>query len=196
MTLNQKIQFGLLIIAVFALSISAYQTWYLASDYRLSNRPYLSFKGTDFRHTFDFDEKAILKGEWRNSSFKLRTTLINSGKIPARFEVGKKEHLGYEGVRWDNFTPEGGVIGPGQEISLGWLLEWDSTSPSFSVWLAERLMSGNLFPSDIWSLRITVNYSTLDNSGKYYSVLESDVRRSPSGEIGVGGFVWKVVDAK
>ncbi|MBI4059531.1 hypothetical protein HY406_00530, partial [Candidatus Giovannonibacteria bacterium] len=184
--------------AIGALIFTASQYQFFASDFALNNRPYLTLDldgESDLLDGSSYREK-LEKGQMPNEQkFRLSATLVNKGKIPARFKV-KTINLGFPGVIWEKTNPEDGIIFPDQRITLGWVVGWNRAEPSYHTWV-ETQMKDNKWPFFEFIPQITIYYESINEQDvSYYSTFGMEMTLLPKNLYErVGRFSWKVLDA-
>jgi len=188
--------------AIGALIFTGLQYHFLASDFALNNRPYLTLDldgESDLLDASSYKEKLekALEGQGQipNERFRLAAGLVNKGKLPARFKV-EKINLGFPGVTWEKTNPEDGIIFPEQKITLGWVVGWDRSDPSYQQW-AEKQIKNDRWPFFEFMPEITINYGGInEHNMDYHSTLSLEITLLPENLYErVGRFSWKIINA-
>lgn len=152
------------------------------------DRPFITLENSLLQYT----DTAIESEQFNQLLFE--TYLVNTGKLPAKFDVSKLDLNGYEGVLPTPVGPMEGVIFPGQNIRLAWIFEWNSKSEEIIKWAREEMNSRYLCV--VCGLDISVDYTLLEEEEMLYSSrLSSEKLRTPDGKLGRFNFSFFVHSA-
>ncbi|MEK7565001.1 MAG: hypothetical protein AAB501_02075 [Patescibacteria group bacterium] len=153
------------------------------------DRPFINLENSLLQYT----KTDIDTGKFNQLSFE--TYLVNTGKLPAVFDVSKITVDGYTKVIKTPVEQTSGVIFPNQHIKLAWILEWNEDSEELIKWAREERDPRYL--CTVCGLSITTDYRLIgEEKNKYYSLLTSEKLRTPDGKFGKFNFSFIVSGAK
>ncbi len=176
-------------------------------EFEINNRPYLSFEATGL---LNLNIQALEDLVKRNgnledlkfsstTTYKLTTTLINVGRLPAKFDISDKKVIGYPSIYWSVCKPDDGIIYPGQKIDLCWYLQWNNRNEEYYKWLGKVISTHeNYFPDGIDIINIKITYSQLNsNKNEFYTELQSEnyiyVTSSENSKTIQKDIKWKII---
>lgn len=172
-------------------------------EYFLSNRPYLSFNVDETNISPTYTKEDFEKGLPFLDADRLRTVLINTGKVPARFRVTGHYSEPYPKVEWVQCSPNEGTIFPGLLHELCWFLQIDKGSEKYIKWLSDSLETVR-WGKPIETVVVKIEYSQISQAdmGIFFTELEGSLYPAGITE-GLGSepaktykFVWRVRNIK